>query len=129
LPKSGSLFIGEEGNMVLAHVGAPRMYPLDKFQSFKYPKDEKARNHWHTWVDACMTGEKTSDGFHYAGPLAETVQLGNVATRMAVGDIDQRTGSLLQPKLLEWDAANLRFTNLPEADKLLTKTYRKGWEI
>jgi predicted dehydrogenase len=129
LPKSGSLFIGEEGNMVLAHVGAPRMYPLEKFQGFKYPKDESARNHWHTWVDACMAGKKTSDGFHYAGPLAETVQLGNVATRMAIGAIDQRTGSLLEPKILEWDAANLKFSNSPAADKLLTKEYRKGWAI
>jgi hypothetical protein len=28
-----------------------------------------------------------------------------------------------------WDAANLRFPNAPEADKLLTKTYRKGFEV
>ena len=25
--------------------------------------------------------------------------------------------------------ANLKFTNAPEADKLLTKTYRKGFEV
>lgn len=128
LPKSGSLFIGEAGNMVLAHVAGPRMYPLEKFQGFKYPKEE-TRNHWHTWVDASMKGEKTSDGFHYAGPLAETVQLGNVATRVAVGAIDQRTGSLQEPKVLQWDAANMKFPNMPDAEKLLTKKYRKGWAI
>ncbi len=30
---------------------------------------------------------------------------------------------------LEWDSANFRFTNSPEADKLLTKTYRQGFEV
>ncbi len=129
LPKSGSLFIGEEGNLVLAHVAGPRLYPTENFQGFKYPKEE-GRNHWHVWVDACLEGKKTSDGFHYAGPLSETVQLGNVATRFCTrGPIDSRTGDPLNPVTLEWDAANLRFTNAPEADALLTKTYREGWAI
>jgi predicted dehydrogenase len=129
LPASGSIFIGEGGTMVLAHVAGPRLYPLDKFTGFKYPKEE-ARSHWHTWVDACLASKKTSDGFHYAGPLAETVQLGNVATRLAIPKIDPVTGRMEEGnKVLEWDAANLRFPNAPEADMLLTKTYRKGFEV
>ncbi len=128
LPKSGSLFIGEEGTLVLAHVAGPRLYPLEKFKGFNYPKEE-GRNHWHTWVDACLESKQTSDNFQYAGPLSEAVQLGNVATRVATGAIDQRTGRLETPKVLEWDAANMRFPNMPEAEKLLTKTYRQGWEI
>jgi predicted dehydrogenase len=129
LPGSGSIFIGEGGTMVLAHVAGPRLYPLNKFTGFKYPKEE-GRSHWHTWVDACLAGKKTSDGFHYAGPLAETVQLGNVATRLAIPKIDPVTGRMEEGnKVLEWDAANLRFPNAPEADKLLTKTYRKGFEV
>lgn len=129
LPRSGSLFIGEEGNMVLAHVAGPRLYPLEKFQGFKYPKVQ-GLNHWHVWVDACLAGTQTSDNFQYAGPLSETVQLGNVATRFCTGGpIDSRTGTPMEPKVLEWDAANLRFKNFPEADKLLTKTYREGWAI
>lgn len=128
LPKSGSIFIGETGNLVLAHVAGPRLYPLDKFTGFQYPK-EQGLSHWHRWVDACRGGEKTSDGFDYAGPLSETVQLGNVATRLAIGEIDQRTGRPLNPKTLEWDTQAFAFKNNPAADKLLTKTYRKGWAI
>lgn len=129
LPKSGSLFIGTEGNMVLAHVAGPRLYPVEKFQGFVYPKEE-GFNHRHVWVDACLEGKKTSDGFHYAGPLAETVQLGNVATRLAVGgQIDRRTGAPVEPTLIEWDAAHFRIPNRPEAEPLLSKTYRPGWEI
>jgi hypothetical protein len=43
---------------------------------------------------------------------------------------DSVTGRLEESKLvLEWDAANLRFANSPEADKLLTKSYRAGFEV
>ena len=30
---------------------------------------------------------------------------------------------------LAWDAEAFAFTNAPEADQYLTKTYRDGWEI
>ncbi len=109
----GSLFIGEGGTMVLPHVGIPSLYPADKF-----PKPEKVAggNHYHLWVDGIIANTKTTDGFHYAGPLTETVQLGNIATRVP-------------GKLLEWDTAKLAFKNSEEAQKLVTKTYRKGYEL
>jgi predicted dehydrogenase len=129
LPSSGSIFIGEGGCLVQAHVAGPRLYPVEKFTGFQYPKEE-GRSHWHTWIDACLSGGKTSDGFHYAGPLAETVQLGNIATRVCQPELDPVSGRLEESKLtLEWDAATLRFKNSPEADKLLTKTYRAGFEV
>ncbi|MFM7604361.1 MAG: Gfo/Idh/MocA family protein [Prosthecobacter sp.] len=129
LPASGSVFIGENGCLVQAHVAGPRLYPMDKFTGFKYPKEE-GRSHWHTWIDACLEAKKTSDGFHYAAPLAETVQLGNIATRVCRPTYDSVSGRLEESKLvLEWDAANLRFANSPEADKLLTKQYRAGFEV
>jgi hypothetical protein len=30
---------------------------------------------------------------------------------------------------LDWDAANMKFPGKPEAEALLTKQYRKGWEL
>jgi hypothetical protein len=30
---------------------------------------------------------------------------------------------------IEWDAANLRCTNLPEANQYIRRAYRKGWEL
>jgi predicted dehydrogenase len=134
MPNSGSLFIGEAGNMVLPHFAAPRLYPQEKFQGFVYPKDVVGLNHWHTWVDAIIEGRKTSDGFHYAGPLAETVQLGNVATRVpriprpGRGKREMEVDALT-PAVLEWDAENFRIKNHPAANALLTKTYRRGWEV
>ena len=115
LPGGGSLFIGEGGTMVLPHVGMPQLYPKDKFADFKQP-EEKGLSHWHVWVDAVLSNTRTSDGFHYAGPLTETVQLGNIA-------------ALHRGKILEWDVEALKFKNLPEANALLTKQYRKGFEV
>lgn len=115
LPGGGSLFIGEGGTLVLPHVGLPALYPADKFADFKITETPGA-NHYHAWVDAVLAGTKTTAGFHYAGPLAEAVQLGNIATR--------RPG-----QTLAWDAAALKFSNAPEADQLLTKDYRRGYEV
>ena len=115
LPGGGSLFIGEGGTLVLPHVGMPQLYPADKFASFTIEK-VPGLNHYHRWVDGVLANERTSDGFHYAAPLAETVQLGNVATRVAGAE-------------LVWDAAALRITNNPAAERLLTKQYREGWKI
>jgi hypothetical protein len=33
------------------------------------------------------------------------------------------------PGKLEWDSKNLRFTNSPEANRLLKPMFRKGWEL
>ena len=132
LPNTGSLFVGEKGNMVLPHVGGPRFYPTDNFKDFVYPKDLKGLNHWHRWIDAIVDGTKTTAGFDYSGPLAETVQLGNLATR-ACHPPKPKRGSNAQGardiNVLKWDAANLRFTNNEAANALLTKTYRPGWEV
>lgn len=114
LPGAGSLFIGEGGNMILPHVGMPILTPAAKFAEFKKP-DVQGTSHWHDWVDAVLAGKKTTDGFDYAGPLTETVQLGNIAAR-------------LPGQRIEWDAAAFR-TNVPAADKLLTKDYRQGFEV
>jgi predicted dehydrogenase len=115
LPGGGSLTIGEGGTLVLPHVGMPQLYPQEKFATFQIKK-EPGLNHYHVWVDAVLSGARTSDGFHYAGPLTEAVQLGNVATRVPGAT-------------LEWDAAGLRIPNKPQAERLLTKSYRDGWKV
>ena len=101
--------------MILPHVGMPQLYPQEKFESFKVER-ERGRNHYHDWVDGALNNTETTDNFAYACPLTETVQLGNVATR-------------LPGKTLEWDSAALRITNEEAANPLLTKIYRDGWKI
>ena len=115
LPGAGSLFIGEGGVMVLPHVAAPQLYPQARFADFKIP-DVKGSNHWHDWVNAVISGQKTTDGFEYAGPLSETVQLGNIAAR-------------LPGTKLEWNTETMAITGHDSAASMLTKSYRSGFEV
>jgi predicted dehydrogenase len=115
LPGAGSIIVGEKAAMVLPHVGMPQVYSEGKVV---LPMIEKVpgASHYHAWVDAALAGAQTTDNFAYAGLLTEAVQLGNVATRVP-------------GVTLEWDAAALRFPNHPAADRLLTKSYRAGWQL
>jgi dihydropyrimidine dehydrogenase (NAD+) subunit PreA len=49
--------------------------------------------------------------------------------RIEPGQVDQRTGRMETPRLIEWDAEAMRIPNLPEAEALLTRVYRAGWEV
>ena len=115
LPGQGSLFIGEEGVMLLPHVGEPVLLPEKNFADYKRPNIETG-NHYHQWVDACMGNGETSASFSYAGPLTEALLLGVVANRFP-------------GKTLQWDAENLKVTNLEDANELLKREYRDGFEV
>ena len=118
LAGSGSLFIGEQGVMMLPHVGGPRLLPEEKFKDFKRPEPwiEKSPGQQAEWIRACK-GDKREPlcNFAYAGPLTEANHLGNVAFRAA--------------KKLEWDAKNMKIPNAPEAEKFLGRKYRDGWSL
>ena len=114
VPEQGSIIVGTEGTMLIPHPSAPRLFPLAKFKDFALPK-LKPHNHWDQWVEACLGRDKTSAPFDYAGPLTEAVLLGSVAVRFP----DQT---------LEWNAAKMKFPNVPAANAFVRRTYRKGWK-
>jgi hypothetical protein len=115
LPSNGSVFIGEKGSILLPHVGGPQLLPREQFRDFKRPK-LPGHDHYVQWVNACLGKDKASANFDFAGPLTETVLLGVLAARFP-------------GKRLQWDAADLKVTNLPEANQHLRLTYRQGWEV
>jgi predicted dehydrogenase len=112
----GILFAGAEG-MLLADYGRWELYPKEKFASFKAPKPTipESIGHHKEWIAACKGDKPGLCNFDYAGPLSEAVLLGNVAYRVG--------------KKLQWDAANLKATDCPEADKYLRREYRQGWTL
>jgi hypothetical protein len=71
--------------------------------------------HEMDWVNAAKAGRQPGAHFGYSGPLTETCLLGNIAKR-----VDAR---------IEWDAANLQITNLPEANKYVRAESRPGWNL
>ncbi|MDA0282141.1 MAG: Gfo/Idh/MocA family oxidoreductase [Planctomycetota bacterium] len=115
LPGQGSLFVGEEGTMLLPHSSTPQLFPEDKFKNAVYPELEP-RNHYHQWVDACMGEGKTSSHFEYAGRLTEALLLGVVANRFP-------------GEKLMWDADQLSVSNVKEASVLLKRTPRDGFQV
>lgn len=115
LPRQGSLFVGEEGSLLLPHVSTPQLFPEQKFKDVALP-DLEPRNHYHQWVDACMGNGSTSSDFSYSGRLTEALLLGVVANRFP-------------GQKLNWDAENLSVTNLKAANALLKRTPRKGFQV
>jgi hypothetical protein len=74
------------------------------------------QNHYHGWIDGCLSGVQPSDGFEYGGPLTEAVLLGNIAVRY-------------RDTPLQWDSQAMRISNHDEANQWLRRDYRAGWEI
>ena len=114
--KNGSLFVGEKG-MVFGNYSTNALLPVDKFKDYKYtgPVIPKSLGHHAEWINAAKTDLKTTCNFAYSGLLTEANHLASIAYRVG--------------KKLEWDSANLKCTNAPEADRLLHREYRKGWEL
>ena len=116
VPRNGVMFVGSEGKM-FADYGSYRLLPEESFRAYQPPKPSipNSIGHHREWIQACKTGGTTTCNFDYSGALTEAVLLGNVAFRCG--------------KTLNWDAEHLTATGCPEADALITKPHRAGWEV
>ncbi len=112
----GILFVGSEGKLY-ANYNKHFLLPAETFKDFKRPDPwiPKSIGHHREWTEACKGNGTPLCSFDYAGPLTETVQLGNVAYRSG--------------KRLEWDHKAMKITNAPDANQFLRYEYRKGWEL
>jgi hypothetical protein len=72
-------------------------------------------SHEAVWLDACQGRGPASSDFAYAAQLTELTHLGNLAIKLG-GKIN-------------WDAANGRVTNRPDAAGLISRPRRRGWEL
>ncbi len=115
----GALYIGDKGKILTGSHGANglRILPEEKMKAYVRPPKTIPRSigHYREWIEACKGGPAAGSNFDYAAPLTEIVLLGCAAVRAG--------------EKLEWDAANMRFPNLPAADQYLTKDYRAGWKL
>jgi hypothetical protein len=112
---AGNLFVGEKG-MLLADYGRRSIFPEAEFKGIDGDKSiPNSIGHHKEWIEAIKNGGTTTCNFDYSGALTEAVLLGAVSYRLG--------------KPLDWDAKTLKAKGVPEADGLIKKTYRKGWEI
>jgi hypothetical protein len=116
---------GTEYTAYIQGYSTVRILPYESMREFakKHGKlDEYGwpGGHYGSFLAACKAGnpEASSANFDYAGPLMETICLLNVESRIGK-----------KGKTLEWDAENVRFRNDEDANQLVRRAYRKGWEI
>ncbi len=111
----GSLIIGEKGKLYTSndYGGGGKLFGVDEIQ-VEYPQSP---GHFAEWTRAIKGGEQPMSNFpDYAGPLTETILLGNLSV-WADG------------KKIEWDAKNLKPTNAPEVAHIVKREYRSGWSF
>jgi hypothetical protein len=122
LDAEGMMFVGDKGKILAGfQIDDPRIIPEKKMREYQGPKaaPERAQRDplWGAtqWVAACHGGKPSPGEFLHAGPISEAFNLGAAALRVG--------------RRLDYDAASMKITNVPDANKYLYREYRKGWEL
>ena len=68
------------------------------------------------WIAAFKGGPASYGDFVLGGPISDAVNLAAISLRLG-------------GRRLLWDSAGAKITNIPEANKFLTREYRQGWEL
>ena len=118
----GQLIYGSEAQIYSAggYCESLRLFPEKEMQRVRDARPEKKYARVRggpvkEWTDAIHAGTQPGANFEYASRLTEVVLLGNLAVRLG--------------KPIEWDSKNLKVKGVPEADALIKRQYRKGWEF
>ena len=142
--QNGVLMIGDKGiistNINDSSPLTPKLYLYDGQTEFGPDKEdmpEPEYGHQRKWVDACKAGFNSKEhldltsSFDYAGPMTETVLMGNLAIRSYMLRKEDSNGSFdyYARKKLLWDGENMKITNVEEANQFVTRKYREGWKI
>src|SRR5262249_39104099 len=113
---SGALVIGEKGKLYSPGDSGDTRTLLGDVTEVRgtYPQSP---GHFCGVIRAIKMGAPAPSNFpDYAGPLEETVLLGNLAV-WADG------------KKIEWDAKTVQAANAPEVEEIVRPKYRQGWKI
>ncbi len=134
-PNGGMLFMGTKGMLAAGIFGTNyRLFPLEKFAERALPAPARplvpggVEGHQQQWVKACKEGfgAYTSSPFDQAGPLTETVLMGNLATRSYLA----REGSQFPGrKKLLWDGPAMQLTNFELANRFVRREYANGYTL
>jgi len=117
--EGGTLYVGDKGKIL-----NDQILPSSLRKTYKAPAPyiPSSPGHEEEWILACKGGSPGGSDFEWAGPLTETVLLGNIALR---NEIKQKLGG----EVMIWDPDKYSFTNMPEADQFLHCEYRNGWSL
>jgi predicted dehydrogenase len=118
--EGGVLYIGSKGKMLQDTYGLnPRLLPSSLHESYGTPKATLPRiaheEHQMNWIEAIKGKAEASTPFEYATQLTEVMLLGIVSLRA-------------KTKIV-YDAANMRITNVVQANDFLGRDNRSGFEL
>jgi hypothetical protein len=117
-PREGMMIVGDKGKIVAGFRGeSPYLIPESKMNYIVKDEQREAEGFRgdEVWINAFMNNTQTPGSFILAGPVTETINLGAVALRAG--------------KRIEYDTSGMKITNAADANKYLTREYRKGWEL
>ncbi|AMY07137.1 Glycosyl hydrolase family 109 protein 1 precursor [Luteitalea pratensis] len=113
----GVLYVGSKGKLIHETYGAkPRL--LGAAANAPKPPQTFKRiptSHEMNWIDTIRGRQEASSPFSYAARLTEVMVLGVVALNAG--------------KKIQYDAANLKIVNAPEAEQYLHRQWRQGWSL
>jgi predicted dehydrogenase len=120
VPGNGLLLIGDKGKLFMPDPDGKNatLLPEDRFAGLKRPPKTlpDSPGHHEEWIAACKEGNPHTEYMSHFGRgaiMAECFALGNIAVR-----VGQR---------IEWDAANARIKNIPQANEFVDPPYRTSW--
>jgi hypothetical protein len=133
LAEEGMLFIGDKGKILGGfHSENPQLLPEERMRAYQAanpsPESSSQRpgsggrrgadrsSREAAWVPAFRGGPASYGDFLLAGPLSDAVNLASISLRLG-------------GRRLLFDSAAAKITNVPEANKYLTREYRPGWEL
>ncbi len=129
----GAIIVGTKGKMMCSTYGNDAtLLPLSRSKEVNMAPVMKRvpEGHYVQWVNACIAGfgkNELSSTFDYAGPLTETILMGNLALRS--WNIKDAKDNFPGRKKLLWDAANMKVTNFDEANQFVRRSYRPGYSF
>jgi hypothetical protein len=119
LTAEGMMFVGDKGKILAGYNGqSPRLLSREKQNlplPAQAPQVDTIPAALLQFVEACKSGKQYPGNFRDAEHITEAINLYAVALRAG--------------RLLRYDAAGRQITNVPEANKYLSRTYRAGWEL
>jgi len=132
--RSGCFVLGDKGWLLAPgdYAGSGIYMPQEELPKVEF---KESPGHFAEFVNAIKgEGQAMSNFPDYAGPLAETVLLGNLAVWAAAGSQDpgardEQKVKGVQGKKIEWDAKNLTAKNAPEVAHIIKPEFHNGYHL
>jgi predicted dehydrogenase len=118
LDEEGMMFVGDKGKIIGGFHGENPQLVSESTSRRSNGGGRQAS--WSSrdaaWISAFKGGTRSYGDFLRAGPICDAVNLASISLRLG-------------GRRLLWDSAAAKITNIPEANKLLSREYRARWEL